>query len=885
MLSWFKKAKPPEPAPPKATPAAPAAPIAGPPVPQFRKGEKTPEEIAEERIQEALKKGSSSLYLDGLGLTRIPESIGRLEMLEMLSIYDNPLTSLPEGISRLEKLVSLAAWNIKIAAIPDCLRPLRSLQKVYFSRCQIRVLPAWVSQLSHLTYLRLAGNNLTQLPVELGKVAHLGLLDLSDNELENLPDSLRELPSLERLFLHGNEKLGIPPEVLGPTQDQVIHSKATPANPQAILDYYFRTRGGARPLNEAKLILLGRGEVGKTCVVNRLVRDKFVDTSKTQGIQIEQWTLPLADGPVKLHVWDFGGQEIMHATHQFFLTQRSLYVLVLAGRQGGEDADAEYWLQLIESFGGESPVIVVLNKMGEQPFALDYRGLRAKYPGIREFVSIDCQDRTGIDELRKVVERETAALKDLRASFPATWVSIKDRLASMAERGERFIEYDTYTQICANLGETDAAAQDQLAGYLHALGIALNYKDDPRLYDTHVLSPHWVTNGIYSVLNWPGLEAQRGELRLHDLARMLDAAAYPRGKHLFLLNLMRRFEVCFEYPEDAQGRYLVPQLLGKEQPALAGEFDARECLNFQYHYNLVPEGLLPRFIVRTHALSEPAGRWRTGVVLAFEGNRALVRADAQARKVFISVTGPLEGRRRLLAVIRSDFERIHADIKRLAVTEMVPVPGQPGWVVAYQELCVFERSGVSKVPRVFDGQMIELNVPEMLAGVELKDGPRRPDEPLSRSEGLPVFISYSHRDEGLRAELETHLKLLQRQGLVSLWTDRRIIPGEKWGGQIDRHLESAEIILLLVSADFIASHYCFDIEMNRALERHEAGDAVVVPIILRDTDLKGVNFGHLQPLPKDARPVTLWPNRDSAWKDVATGIRDAVDARRALEHR
>jgi internalin A len=777
-------------------------------------------------------------------------------------------------------LKGIDASLTKIETIPESLRGLVKLGWLYFDRCQLRELPKWLGEMRQLRQVYLPGNRLREIPHEIGQLLDLDTLDIRDNELESLPESLRGLPCLRELWLHGNDSLRIPRDVLGEDVHEVDLSGDSPASPQSILDYYFRTRAEARPLNEAKMILLGRGEVGKTCVVNRLVRDQFVDTSKTQGIQIEPWKLRLGEDDVKLHVWDFGGQEIMHATHQFFLTQRSLYVLVLAGRQGGEDADAEYWLQLIESFGGESPVIVVLNKMGEQPFALDYRGLRAKYPSIREFVPIDCRDGTGITELRRVVERETAALKDLHAPFPASWVSIKDRLASMAERGERFIEYDTYTQICANLGETDPGAQDRLAGYLHALGIALNYKDDPRLYDTHVLSPHWVTNGIYGVLNWPELEAQRGVLRPHDLGYALDAAAYPRGKHQFLLNLMGRFEVCFEYPLDPQRRYLVPQLLGKEQTALAEQFDARECLNFQYHYQILPEGLLPRFIVRTHALSGPEGRWRTGVVLDFEGNRALVRADAQARRVTISINGPQEGRRRLLAVIRSDFERIHADVGRLAVAAMVPVPGQPDWVVGYQELCVFEKSGVRRVPRVFGGQVVELNVPEMLAGVELPEAPRRGDHSLLRREALPVFISYSHQDEPWRAELETHLKLLQRQGLISVWTDRRIPAGEDWGGQIDRHLESAEIILLLISSDFIASHYCWDREMNRALDRHEAGEAVVVPIIVRDVDFRRAPFAHLQALPREAKPVTLWPDRDSAWKDVAMGIRAVAEARR-----
>ena len=621
--------------------------------------------------------------------------------------------------------------------------------------------------------------------------------------------------------------------------------------------------------------------------MNRLVRDVFEDTSKTQGIAITQWPVRL-DGKetVRLHVWDFGGQEIMHSTHQFFLSQRSLYLLVIEGRQGGEDADAEYWLQLVESFGGDSPVIVVLNKIKENAFDLNRRGLQGKYPAIREFVRTDCTDGTGLAELRAAIERETGRLKDLRVAFPASWIKIKELLSGMAERGEDYISFERYCALCAELGEKDPQSQEALAGHLHSLGIALNYRDDPRLHDMNVLSPHWVTNGIYRLLNWPVLEARRGVLRLDDLAAVLDPKAYPRDKHLFLLDLMRKFELCFEFPDDKQRRYLVPELLGKEEPAEAGGFTPTECLNFQYHYNILPEGLLPRFIVRTHGLSENANvRWRTGVVLEFEGRRALVKADVQARKVFISVQGEPTGRRRLLAVIRSDFERIHADIKKLEAAEMVPVTGRPDVTIPYADLRAYEDAGDDEYKIVLDGKPVKLSVQTLLDGVDIEGSRRREREPERDMKPLSLFYSYSHKDETLRNDLETHLKLLQRQGVILPWHDRKISAGTEWAGQIDRNLESADIILLLVSADFIASDYCYDLEMKRALERHEAGNARAIPVILRDVDWQSAAFAKLQALPKDGKAVTLWPDRDSAWKDVALGIRKAVEELLAKRNR
>ena len=152
---------------------------------------------------------------------------------------------------------------------------------------------------------------------------------------------------------------------------------------------------GRRPLNEAKLVLVGFGGVGKTSLANRLIHDRFHPREPmTDGIAITDWPIRLRDAKVRLHVWDFGGQEIMHSTHQFFLTHRSLYVLVLNGRQGREDADAEYWLNLVESHGGKLPVIIALNKIKEHAFDINRTALRQKFSAVRDVIATDCADPT-----------------------------------------------------------------------------------------------------------------------------------------------------------------------------------------------------------------------------------------------------------------------------------------------------------------------------------------------------------------------------------------------------------------------------------------------------------------------------------------------------------
>jgi len=140
-----------------------------------------------------------------------------------------------------------------------------------------------------------------------------------------------------------------------------------------------------------------------------------------------------------------------------------------------------------------------------------------------------------------------------------------------------------------------------------------------------------------------------------------------------------------------------------------------------------------------------------------------------------------------------------------------------------------------------------------------------------------MFISYSHKDERFREQLEEHLHALKRRGLIEAWQDRRIAPGQEWEDAIHENLEASGIVLLLVSSSFLASQYSYDKEMKRALEKHESGEARVIPVILRPVDWSDAPFARLQALPRNGRPVTRWSNRDEAWLDVARGIRQAVE--------
>jgi internalin A len=811
---------------------------------------------AEKRIQEAFKSGTTLLDLSNLGLTELPDSIGCLLTLQYLFINNNKLSILPESVTKLVELREFCAYRNRLESLPSSINRLRQL-----------------------TILRVFGNRLSRLPDSIGELTNLGHLSVRENCLGSLPRSMVSLTKLNILTLHDNPELRIPPEIIGPHPNGAgIGGLPSPVD---ILDFYFRTHANGRALNEAKLILLGRGEVGKTCLVNRFVHNKFASTSMTRGIAITQWAVTSGKDCVRVHVWDFGGQEIQHATHQFFLTERSLYLVVLNGRSGTEDEDAEYWLRFVKAFGAGSPAIVVLNKFKLHPFAVNRRALQEKYPFIRTFVETDCKPniKNGIPELRREIETALAVMDHVRVDFPAGWFQIKERLAVMKEP---FISFAEYRKICAELGERDTLAQERLAGFLNALGIALNFREDPQLRQETVLNALWITQGVYQILTSKGLAARQGELRLADLTRMLPKKAYPPRMHGFLIELMRKFELCFPYHDDpSERRYLVPELLGKEEPELKEPFPAGECLNFRYDYRLMPEGLLPRFITRTHTMSEPSERWRTGVVLRWEGCRALVKADKQDRQVLVRLQGERQKRTRLLAVIRENFDQIHEEMKEFDPTAWVALEAHPETWSELSELEVFERQQVKEIPKKVGTNVHSLNVTSALDATDVRGARRRAEMDVAQKLPLKLFISYAREDERWRNKIEPNLGLMRREGLIVYWHDRDLVPSTQWEEEIKRRLQESHIILFLVSTDMLNSDFIQRVELPLAMELHRANRARVLPVIVRRSGWQR-HFGEIEALPRGGRPISDWRQHDNACFDVEEGLRRTIAEVRSM---
>lgn len=292
------------------------------------------------------------------------------------------------------------------------------------------------------------------------------------------------------------------------------------------------------PLNEAKLIFVGQGSVGKTSLIKRLIDNSFnPQENKTDGIDIRKWLIHVNNNKIRLNIWDFGGQEIMHATHQFFLTKRSLYILVLDSRLEEDENRVEYWIKIIQSFGGDSPIIVVGNKIDQKPLDIDKRGLKSKYENVRDIIETSCESNIGIDKLQKSIIEAVSSLEHIYSVLLSSWFSVKDTLENMKDD---YIPYNEYIKICNSQNVEYEISQQNLLRILNDLGIILNFQDDPRLEDTNILNPEWVTLGVYKILNSNELFQCKGVLNFQILNKLLDNSKYPKEKHMFIIDMMRK---------------------------------------------------------------------------------------------------------------------------------------------------------------------------------------------------------------------------------------------------------------------------------------------------------------------------------------------------------
>ena len=812
------------------------------------------------------------LDLKNNSLSSLPPEIAQLSNLTVLDLSNNSLSSLLPEIVQLSNLTHLGLSNNSLSSLPPEIVKLSNLTYLYLSNNSLSSLPPEIVQLSNLTYLYLSNNSLSSLPPEIVQLSNLTVLDLSNNSLSSLPPEIGQLSNLTYLDF-SNNSLPISPEVIQKYDE-----------PATIINYYLSLQSNQqKPLHEAKMLLVGQGNVGKTCLRERLIRNQYDPTrNKTDGIDIENWKIKIEDKEIQVNIWDFGGQEIMHSTHQFFLTKRSLYLLVVDTTQSEEENRIEYWLKIIQSFGKDAPVIIVGNKADQHPLDIDQNGLKQKYPQIKDFYEVSCETGIGINELTKFIKQEINQLEHIDDLLPLPWFNIKQKLE---ELDKDYIPYEEYESLCEKEKVEEEQKQRILIRLLNDLGIVLNFQDDPRLEDTHVLNPEWVTKGVYKILNDRELIVEnRGILNLRTLKRILyqvNKKRYPAHKHLFIIGMMRKFELCFVIETDKQ--WLIPDILPKEEP-YTGEWD--DTLTFEYHYSVLPNSIISRFIVRMNHYIHQKTYWRSGVVLAHEGNTALVKADREDRILKIRVKGIINTRRNLLTAIRSQFDYIHSTIPGIKPEQKVKLLGYPEIPpVNYEWLLELERR--NKPSFIPPGLTDEINLRELLKSIESETIRRSKNQDIvsehdyiqkvkravRKEISKEIFISYSWATES--KEIADQLEATFQTKGIKIMRDISQMQYKDRIQEFMKNIGRGKCVIVIISQAYLKSENCM-FELLQIAKNGNFYDRIF-PIVLPDAKI-------YKPVDR-IKYVQYWEQEihqlDEAMKTVSStnlhGFRDDID--------
>ena len=838
-------------------------------------------------------------------ISRLPDWISKLSNLQALFLNDTNVVDL-SPIKKLKKLQILDCYNTSVADLSP-LTGLIQLQRLYCSRTSlVDLLPlaglvgmqefncshTKVADLSPLTYLV----ELQMLECSHGLVHDLsplaGLTKLQklychDTKISNL-EPLAGLSNLQRLHCSHTQITDLSPlwpkiqsgwpvrwERFG--EEPGIYALACPLinppadfvneSPSAVMEYVEQIDKDARILNEVKVIFLGEGFAGKTSLIKRLRGENFDPLeSQTHGIRIQKTPFSIGDETILAHCWDFGGQEVNLATHQFFLSQRCIYVVVLNARI---DDKAEKWLKHTSSFGGRSPVLVVLNKIDENPaFEVNRKLLNEKYTNIKNFFRVSCRSKQGIVEFRQALTWLIEQADTRRTPFPAAWLTVKNHFANMTHD---YIDSAHYRAVCKQNGVTRRFSQDVLLKFLHDLGLVINFSN-LKNFDTQILNPLWLTNGVYRIINSERV-ANAGGLLLEDnfdevindpqYAKTVDRIFhYPLDKLNYIVRVMQEFELCYRLDEC---RYVVPQLLPVSEP----NFLIRgKGLRFVIRFpEFLPDSIFPRLMVKLHSFIQGELRWRTGMVLhkptVFDAS-ARVREDKEDKEIQIEVCG--QEPRRLLSFIRETVKEIVASFANLLITEWVPIPDCDE-TFEYEYLVDAEKAGEKEV---FIRQLKKrIPVADLLDGVE---------EPIMRDElaqtPVKAFVSYSHKDLEYLPDLRAALSPLVRLDKLVLWDDREIEAGEEWNKVIFQQLAEADLVLCLISADFIKSDFCYTQELEKALNSHHQGEKTVIPIRLRQCLWDDLPLAKIQGKP--SQWISAAADKDAAWTELAKSLEPAI---------
>ncbi|MBL7794868.1 MAG: leucine-rich repeat domain-containing protein [Saprospiraceae bacterium] len=815
----------------------------------------------------------------------------------------NSISDIPEFFERLINLRSLIMDKAGYGLDSSSFRYLKNLEELDIRSNRISDLSG-IQHLAKLKRLYLRQNSITDLS-PLADLADIEILDLRFNAVKSL-EPIKNLSRLRQIWLNHNYvedlspisidihsdleildirytliaslepvlpfvKKGMPVKWDWEEGGGIFVEQCALVNPpveivrqgsDAILRYFEeqdrlqQTLGADNALikvREAKVMLVGQGKAGKTTLRRKLENPDAsmpAPGDTTRGIEITRLDerMPHTGEPLRLNVWDFGGQDIQHYAHQFFLTGSSLYALVTNERIQ-DSVHLPYWLNIIEMLGKKSPVVLIQNKDGGHCRPLkDEAAIRARFANVHNRVfQTDLSKAKTEDEfaaLRKKVVELASELPHIEREYLRSFNDLREKLETEADMGKHYLRWDDYLALIPELGE------DLMRDYANALtflGVCQYFPHDSLLADYVFLRPKWLIDALFELLLHPSLDASRGHFSENDTRAIWTGSEY-RGMHSLLVRMMKEFELCYRVEGDGEN-YIVPQRLPGENQSYGWNNDGD--VPVQYRYKFMPKGILTRLICRLHPrLESDAERgqrvWNDAAIFALPDGKGRVFAREVYSENIVELRATGEKHAEMLNEVIRKMDDINRDAKydNLQVEKMVPCPCEECRAAPFEERYFFKFSVLEKaldknLPGLrCDKSLEEIRVDAIfgMSGVK-KPAAHRRSEPVadvdSDAPSIRVFISYSHAQREyfpvFKHDFEQYAQI---PGLkIKVFADDEIPIGSDWDKHLQDKVARCDMMLLLVSQEFLNSRYIQEKEFGAAVERLKDGaDLFVAPV-------------------------------------------------------
>jgi internalin A len=674
------------------------------------------------------------------------EYFRQIPTLKILELDRSPI----ENLNELACLTELISLNISFSKITNIspLKNLKNLQELSLGGNSITDISP-LSDLTTIIELRLDDNMIADISpltklfnletfsasrnsiVDISPISNfkkLTSLGLDDNEIDNV-HALSKLVNLTDIDLRNNTiqdirplmpfiEKGLSANLLVQWDESSINLYNNPLTTppieivqkgnEAILDWFANYQKeqtkGELPLHEAKMIIIGEPDAGKTSLMNYLLGKPFTVPKTTEGFKRERWPVKRNDTDYRINIWDFGGQEIQSTVHQFFLTQDTLYIVVLNARK---DEKPDPYLEQIKSYAPDSPVIIVLNQVDENASAaIDENRLKELYKDrlgqpllkavfktsvLKGHRDNDPNYLPALKALEQSIADELMQLPNINTKVPVTYFDVKEYLEGDNFRGVPFITKDTFEQICEDKN-LDKASNNDLLLRLNNLG-TVRYFDDLQRRNLHILNPEWLSDGVYRILMHPKTHEYKGIITETDFAEILQKTAdqqfsYPQQYYHFLIQMIETFNLG--YFEKETGKIFIPRAFGKDYPAAFNpSVYKKDAIHFFFKYEtFIPSPIISGFIARMFGKVVDSLYWQNGMVLQQtdmgETQTALVEQNDIKNRIDIWVTG--QHRQAFFIELRSIFREFHDKRQGLVVDEMIGLDERRDTAVKYKVL-------------------------------------------------------------------------------------------------------------------------------------------------------------------------------------------------------